>query len=316
MNRRMRHICSPTTSPSWSVNLIREVTKWPTPSAVCFSSETFSITSDVVIRSPMRSSRWYFCSQFVATTEVNPAFSSSVEQRREPARRSGGRRSAGRARASSTPGASSAGDDLAVRRSPAPPPRRRRPGWCRPSPRPSGGSSPGSPRRGRRTVRRTRCPSNALSGRGTRPRALRRHWLDLSSIAPDHAQAGGGDDLALHLVHPAAERVDLRRPVAALDLAVQDRARLARARTVARCAEHARASPVHLDLASRCRRPSPPTRRPASSVAGRDRRRHAPVEQLHRLEPGVRSGEIAAAPTARRSVPSAGVARHHSTTSS
>src|ERR671910_2403418 len=38
-----------------------------------------------------------------------------------------------------------------------------------------------------------------------------------------HTQPGAGDDLALHLVDPAAERVDLGRPAGPLDVAVQHR---------------------------------------------------------------------------------------------
>ena len=72
-NRRMRNRMVATRSPCWSVNSSRVVTKWPSPSPVCFSGETESMTEDTVSRSPSTMGRAYSWSQFVATTEVNPA---------------------------------------------------------------------------------------------------------------------------------------------------------------------------------------------------------------------------------------------------
>src|SRR5918995_1251567 len=49
-------------------------------------------------------------------------------------------------------------------------------------------------------------------------------WFTGAGRAPArHAEAGGGEDLALDLVHASAERVDLRRPAGAFEVAVQDR---------------------------------------------------------------------------------------------
>ena len=76
--RRIRNRMVATASPCWSLKSIRVVTKWPSPSAVCFSDDTSSTIDCNDRRSPMMSGRKYSCSQFVATTEVNPAPSNNA----------------------------------------------------------------------------------------------------------------------------------------------------------------------------------------------------------------------------------------------
>ncbi len=71
--RRIRNRMVATRSPCWSVNSSRVVTKWPSPSPVCFSGDTESMTEVTVSRSPSTMGRTYSWSQFVATTDVNPA---------------------------------------------------------------------------------------------------------------------------------------------------------------------------------------------------------------------------------------------------
>ena len=66
-----------TSSPCWSVNSRRVVTKWPSPSPVCFSGDTDSMTEVTLSRSPSTRGRTYSWSQLVATTDVNPASSRS-----------------------------------------------------------------------------------------------------------------------------------------------------------------------------------------------------------------------------------------------
>ena len=81
LNFRIRNVMVPTSSPAWSRNSVRVVTKWPTPRPVAFSSDTPSMNEVVVRWSPGTSSRRYSCSVLVATTDVKPASSSRLSSR-------------------------------------------------------------------------------------------------------------------------------------------------------------------------------------------------------------------------------------------
>src|SRR6266568_986336 len=65
------------TGSAATYQVLRVVTNQPSPSEVCFGPVTLSRLVRTVTCSPCRRYRQYSCSQLVATTEVNPASSST-----------------------------------------------------------------------------------------------------------------------------------------------------------------------------------------------------------------------------------------------